>query len=207
MKTPFTTEQFFGVFEKYNSTVFPAQIIVFILGVVAIWLIHSRYILKNRLIGRLLGLLWIWIGLAYHIAFFASINKAAYVFGGIFVLQGLLFLYESLAKARLEFEFKNRITDFIGYFFILFGLIIYPVISYLLEQSVVRTITLGLPCPSTILTFGFLLLAKDGFPKYLLIIPVIWAIIGTSAAINFGIYQDYMMILAAVVSVIVLMRK
>ncbi|MCF8230487.1 MAG: DUF6064 family protein [Bacteroidales bacterium] len=57
-----------------------------------------------------------------------------------------------------------------------------------------KVISLGLPCPRTILTFGFLMLALQGFKKYLLIIPSIWTIIGLGAAINFGVLQDFMML-------------
>lgn len=88
MKTPFTTEQFFLVFEHYNLKIFPAQLIIVILGIAALLLVHSKNRYKNKLIGCYLGLLWIWTGLVYHIVFFSGINKAAYVFGGIFIIQG-----------------------------------------------------------------------------------------------------------------------
>ena len=194
---PFTTEQFFDIFEKYNSTVFPLQFIIIASGAAALFLLHSRHTLKNKLIGSYLGLLWIWMGTAYHISFFTEINKAAYLFGGIFILQGLLILMNTFIKDRLIFTFSPKAKDYLGYFFILFGLIIYPITGYLTEGSYARTIALGLPCPSTIFTFGFLLLTNSKFPKYLLIIPSLWAVVGLSAAINFGVYQDYMILIAA----------
>lgn len=154
----------------------------------------------------LLGFLWLWIGIVYHIYFFTSINNAAYVFGGLFIIQGLLFLIE-IFRNKLEFSLENKSWKYIGYIFILFGLFIYPIISYLLEGSFQKTISLGLPCPTTIFTFGFLMLTKDRFPKHLLIIPTVWAIIGTSAAINFGVYQDYFMLISAVMANIYLIKR
>ena len=206
MKTPFTSEQFFEVFEKYNSAVFPFQILLIALGIISIFLIHSKKVIKNKLIAGLLGLFWLWIGIVYHISFFASINKAAYVFGGLFVLQGIFF-YIELFRNKLKFTFHKTSRGYIGYCFILFGLLIYPIISYLLEASFAKTIALGLPCPTTIFTFGFLMLSSNKLSKYLLIIPTLWAIIGTGAAINFGVYQDYVMILAAIIANIYLLRK
>ena len=84
---------------------------------------------------------------------------------------------------------------------------VYPAISFTFEKSLARTITLGLPCPSTILTFGFLMLAERNLPKYLLIIPSLWAVIGLSAALNFGVYQDLMMIVAALLANLMLIGR
>lgn len=207
MKIPFTTEQFFNIFDAYNSSVFPAQVIILILALAAIFLIHSKKANKNKFIGAFLGLLWIWTGLVYHITFFTTINKVAYVFGGIFIIQGILLFINTFHKERLNFTFHSQTKNYIGYFFILFGLIIYPLIGYFTGLALVKTIALGLPCPSTILTFGFLMLTSNKFPKYLLIIPSLWAVVGLSAAINFGVFQDYMMILTAIIVDIFLLRR
>lgn len=38
MKTPFTVEQFLEVFRNYNETVFPMQVIFYLISVLAIYL-------------------------------------------------------------------------------------------------------------------------------------------------------------------------
>jgi hypothetical protein len=206
MKTPFTTDQFFEIFERYNTALFPVQVIILILGVVALVLLHSKKALRNKYIGGLLGILWLWTGLVYHITFFSTINPAANAFGGIFILQGVFFFIE-LFRDRMNFSIEKQSKDYTGYFFIIFGLILYPLISFWLADNVSHTISLGLPCPTTIVTFGFLMLTQRNFSKYLLIIPTIWAVIGTGAAVNFGVYQDYVMLLSAVVANIYLFRR
>jgi hypothetical protein len=207
MKVPFTIDQFFNVFENYNSKLFPVQLMILLLGFIALILVHQRKSSKNILIGSFLGLLWIWIGAVYHLMFFTAINKPAFVFGGLFILQGLLFLLNTFSKAKIEYGFEGKTKDYLGYFFILFGLSIYPIIGYVVEGSALRIISLGLPCPSTIFTFGFLLLATNRVPKYLLIIPLLWSLVGLSAAINFGVIQDFMLIISAIVTAIFLFRK
>jgi Family of unknown function (DUF6064) len=171
MKTPFTTEQFFSIFEKYNTSIFPTQIILFLLSVLALLAIGSKIKQKDKFVSGILGFLWLWIGIVYHIAFFSGINKVAYGFGVLFILQGLFLLWEGVLLYNLKFVFKMSIQAYLGYFFILYGLIVYPVVGYLIEQNLSRTISIGLPCPTTILTFGFLLLCDKKFSKYLLIIP------------------------------------
>lgn len=207
MKTPFTTEQFLSVFEKYNTAVFPFQWVIILLGVFALLLIHSNHSLKNKFIGSFLGLLWIWMGLVYHIIFFTTINKLAFVFGAAFIVQGLLILINTFLKDKLSFSFSSQTKNYFGYFFILFGLIIYPLISYFIQGSFNRTIALGLPCPSTIFTFGFFMMEGNKLPKYLLIIPSMWAIVGLAAAIQFGIYQDFMLPITAIIADIILIKR
>lgn len=203
MKTPFSIEQFFYVFEQYNLEIFPGQIVIAMLGLLGLFLLHSKTSIKDSYICVFLGALWIWTGLIYHIAFFSIINEAAYFFGDLFILQGLLILYNSF-KGRLHFSIEADIKDFTGYFFILFGLIIYPLIGLILQGTFAKIISLGLPCPSVIFTFGFLILTKDHLPKYLLIIPSLWALIGISAAVNFGVYQDFMILISAICTIVFL---
>jgi len=206
MKTPFTQEQFFQVFEKYNHAVFPLQLALFGFGILVVLLIHRDLKNKSLWIGGFLALLWLWTGIAYHLSFFTPINRAAYGFGGIFILQGIFFLIETF-RGRLQFSQKNHTWQYIGYFFVLFGLIIYPLISYALSEFAAQTISLGLPCPTTIFTLGWLMFTSRQFPKYLLIIPILWALIGTGAAINFGVYQDYVMLIAAAATAIYLFPR
>ena len=207
MKTPFTTEQFFSVFEKYNRAIFPVQIILFLLVVFALIAIGSKIKQKDKFVSGILGFLWLWIGIAYHISFFSGINKVAFGFGVLFILQGLFFLWEGVLLYNLKFVFKGSIQAYLGYFFILYGLIVYPIVGYLIEQNLSRTISIGLPCPTIILTFGFLLLSDKKFSKYLLIIPSLWAVIGISAVIKLGVYQDSMMLIAAIIADVWLIKE
>lgn len=203
MKTPFTTEQFFNVFEQYNQAVFPAQLIILALALLCIVMIHSKIPIKDKLIGSFTGLLWIWTGTVYHIGFFAVINPVARVFGTLFILEGLLILFSTF-RNWLHFPFNYLMPDYLGYFFIVFGGLIYPLIGLAIHIEPTQTISLGLPCPSTILTFGLFILARKQFPIHLIIIPVLWAIVGLFAAINFGVYQDIMLIISAVCALVVI---
>jgi hypothetical protein len=207
MKIPFTTEQFFAVIEKYNQAFFPAQLIFILLGIISVIFLHSKKASKNQLIGGFLGVLWVWTGIAYHFAFFTEINKAAFLFGGLFVLQGIFFFIETFSRKKLEFEFRGKPMEYVAYFFLIFGIVIYPILLFFLENSLETTITLGLPCPSTILTFGFFMLTSPKLSKYLLVIPALWTIVGTSAAINFGVYPDYLMPIAALIAIIYLVVR
>jgi len=147
------------------------------------------------------------MGLVYHILFFTAINKLAFVFGTLFILQGVLILIHTFLKDTLNFNFSSQPKNYFGNFFILFGLDIYSLISYFILGSFDTTITLGLPCPSTIFTFGFFMMTGNKFPKYLLFIPSTWAMVDLSAAIQFGVFQDLIMPIAAIMTNIVILEQ
>lgn len=46
------------------------------------------------------------------------------------------------------------------------------------------------PCPSTIVTFGLLLLVAPPLPTHLLVIPAIWAVLAPLAAVGHGVLED-----------------
>lgn len=198
---PFTTEQFFIVFREYNLFVYPSQIIILLLGLVSIFIVRLKIISSVKMLGVFLAVLWIWIGYVYHIIFFSTINSAAIVFGIFFIIQGILFLFAFLFGKKIEFKTENTFQMFTGYFFIIFGIILYPLIGMILGKSLDVTISLGLPCPSVIYTFGIFILAGKSLPKYLLIIPTLWALLGFFAAVKFGVYQDVMLPISAIASI------
>jgi hypothetical protein len=194
---PFTIEQFFQVFEKYNQAIYPTQFALILVAVIVIFLAASRKPSRNKIISGLLGLLWLWTGIVYHLIFFTTISPTAYLFGTLFILQGLLFLYEGVARNRLSFSVSRRFDGILGAVFMAYALVIYPLIGYVLGRIFPSIPTFGTPCPTTIFTFGLLLWADRKISLSLLIIPVLWSIVGTSAALSFGVREDFGLLVAA----------
>lgn len=85
----------------------------------------------------------------------------------------------------------------IGLIFMAYAMIIYPLLGTLAGHVWPQSPMFGVaPCPTTIFTFGLLLLSRTPIPKSLLIIPLLWSVIGLSAAMNFGILEDFGLLLA-----------
>jgi len=168
IKISFTTEQFFQIFEVYNQSVAPIPVIFMLTGILVVVSLTRRMKWRHSFIGYYLGILWLWIGIVYQIGFFSKINLLAYGFGVLFILQGLFFLKDTY-QGRLRFGYSKQKRHLVGMGFLLFGLAIYPILSYFLKFDIDKVITLGLPCPSVIFTFGTLLLIENFLPKYLLI--------------------------------------
>ena len=163
MKMPFTVEQFFEVFEKYNTAVWPLQVLFFLLGVIAVVLVIKKIKYSDRIISAILAFLWFWIGIAYHLIFFTVINKAAFGFGIIFILQGLVLFIIGVIKGNLSFKYEKNIYGFAGSILLVYAMLIYPAIGYFLGHVYPNSPTFGLPCPTTIFTFGILLFSSEKF--------------------------------------------
>jgi hypothetical protein len=207
MKPPFTIEQFFAVFKAYNLAVFPLQIIFYLGSLIAIYLTIKSYPLSGKIISGLLSLLWLWMGIVYHIIFFATINKVAYLFGGLFITQGILFFVFSLFQDKFSFHFKKDTNGVTGMLLILFSLIIYPITGYLFGHIYPFSPTFGLPCPTTIFTFGLLLLNVKRTPIIILVIPFVWSIIGFMAAFQLGIVEDASLLIAGLFTAFLLIYR
>jgi len=192
MNIPFTTEEFFQVFEVYNSAIWPAHVVAYLLGVAAIVCAFSKSALSDRLASASLAAFWIWIGVFYHILHFATVNRVAYVFGLLFVLQGVVFLIFGLIYQRLSFQVTRTVTFGAGACLIIYALVVYQFLGIVAGHDWPRIPIFGVaPCPMVIFTFGLLLWAVKPVPFFIYIIPLLWALVGTSAAISLGVPQDY----------------
>ena len=107
MQLPFTVEQFFGVFRMYNSAVWPAQVLLLLLAALAVSFIALRRPWSGVAVSAILAVLWIWLGAAYHLAFFARINPVAYGFGALSIVGGLMFAWHGVIRRRLVFGFAK----------------------------------------------------------------------------------------------------
>jgi hypothetical protein len=207
MTFPFTQEQFLTIFTQYNLAVFPLQIVFIILGIVALWFVVKKSPISDRIILLILIFFWFWMGIVYHILFFSSINPLAYAFGVLFIIEACLLIYLGIIKKQVEFSLTKDRYTLIGLIFIVYAMIIYPVIGMVAGHGYPRLPTFGLPCPTTIFTFGLFLMSDKKFPLPLLVIPLIWSMIGFFAALSLGITEDYMLLVAGVLGTVLIIMK
>jgi hypothetical protein len=193
---PFNTQQFLDVFAAYNSTVFPAQVFLIIAALVAIRLAGNGNRRASKIAAVVLSLLWLWMGAIYHWVFFSPINAAAWVFGAFFIFQSAIFFHSGVLKDHLTFKGKAGARSTIGTILVIYSLVIYPVTAMAAGHSYPYTPTFGLPCPTTIFTFGLLLRAGRTVPLYILPIPFLWSLVGFSATYDLGVREDLALVLA-----------
>jgi len=206
MELPFTQEQFLEVFKFYNLTIWPFQIFLVVLALIAIFLAVYRTKHSGVIISSILLFYWLWMGFVYHFAFFSNINPLAYVFAGLFVFQGFLFFFFGVAREGLHFKFVNNVKGVIAIILFIYALIFYPLFGYSLGHYYPSTPTFGVPCPTTIFTFGILVLLEGKVNKILFIIPLLWSLIGFTAVFNFSILQDIGLLVSAILTIVFLIK-
>ena len=168
MDLPFTEAEFFEVFAAYNQAVWPMQFGLTAAAISMVLLVVLAPVRGGRLVSFGLAALWMWMALGYHLAFFWSINPAAPVFAVISLGAAGAFLWQGGLRQSLRFEPGMNATKGLGLVVTIFALVGYPVVCELLGQHYPAAPSFGLPCPTTIFTFGVLLMAarfRDGcFP-------------------------------------------
>lgn len=203
---PFTHEQFVAVFVRYNAHVWPAQVVAYLVALAMVAAIASRWHTKGRWVAAGLSLMWLWTGVAYHWLHFSPINKAAYFFGALFVLQALLLARAALVNG-LRIAPANKTRAWLGWVLMVYAALVYPVLGLLAGWRAFELPMFGItPCPVTIFTFGIYLLSAPTMSRWLLVVPVLWALIGGSAAFLLHVPQDWAL-LASGFSVMLLLRR
>jgi hypothetical protein len=205
---PFTIDQFLGVFERYNQAIWPMHIVAYILGITVIFLAAKKTRYSDQIISVVLACFWAWMGIVYHLMYFSAINGAAIGFGILFIVQAILWLVFGVIRPKLSFQLDTNPYALTGVVLIVYAMLVYPLIGTLLGHGYPRSPSFGVaPCPTTIFTFGLLLWTTARVPKTVLIIPLIWSLLGFSAAVSLGVREDLGLLLAGVLSVALLLWR
>lgn len=196
---PFTTDQFFEVFGRYNEALWPMQIPLHLLAMGSLLLLFRPRPYSSRIITATLSFFWAWMAVAYHFIFFTAINPAAWLFGSVFLAGAIAFAWSGVLKGKLQFSRRGGFRGWLGGLLILFSLVIYPAVGLLFGHRYPAMPTFGLPCPTTIWTIGILLFAAAPVPRAVFVVPVLWSFVGSFAAVNLRVPQDYGLLLAGLI--------
>ena len=203
---PFTTGEFFDVFARYNAAIWPTQIGAAALGVLAVILLFRSGPVASRVICLILAAFWLLMGIGYHLLFFTRINTLAYAFGLLFVAQAVLLLVDGVIRRQIMFRDEPGWRAWLAWCLIAYGLVIYPLIGLFGSHPYPLTPLFGVaPCPTTIFTLGLLLLSNAS--GRLLVIPLVWSVVGGSAAVLLAVPQDYGLILAGAITAMLRLRQ
>jgi hypothetical protein len=196
---PFTREQFFQVFAAYNAATGPMAVAAYPLALLALALAWRGTRTTGRLVAGILGLMWAWVGLAYHGVFFSRVNPAAGAFAAAFLVQAALLGLQAL-RAGLDVSSRNRTRRIAGAALVFYAMLAYPLVGLLTGERLPAMPLFGVtPCPLLIFTLGLLLWA-DGASWWLWIVPLLWSDVGGSAAVVLSVPQDWALPISAVVA-------
>lgn len=134
-------------------------------------------------------------GATYHLLHFTAINPAAWLFGAAFLVQGAAFLVAARGRRLVFAPGRGGARRGFGQVLIAYAGVLYPLLGRLAGHPWAEIPAFGVtPCPTTIFTFGILLLASASVPRWLPVIPALWAVVGGSAAVLLAVPQDWMLL-------------
>jgi hypothetical protein len=202
-------DDFFNTLQTYNETVYAITILTYLLGLLTIYLVSRRSNQASKGVSVILSFLWAWSGLIFHVLFFGPTNVEFlgmtmpgvwYFSGFLFILQSLLFITYGWVKSALFFSFDISPCSVVGAIFVIYAMLIYPLIGVLTGYTYPRYPLFGSsPCPVTIFTWGLLLWTNKKIPLRVSIVPFIWGIMGIMPVIVLGVYADIGLILTSII--------
>lgn len=193
MKLPFSDQQFFDLFGRYNTRVWP---MVVLLWIVTLWFAVQLVRRRSRSVGlsAILALHWVWSGVVYHASFFTAINPAAWLFAVLFVVESGIFICLTITRA-VQFAWGQSRRHKVAGVLIAYSLA-YPVLVLAFGHDYPRAPLFAVPCPTTLFTCGVLLTAVPRVPVVASVVPVMWSLIAGSAAILLEVAPDAMLFIA-----------
>jgi hypothetical protein len=119
------------------------------------------------------------------------------LFAALFVIESGLLVWFGVVRTQLRFSATGSPRHVAGWALILYALL-YPLLAQAGGHAFPRGPTFGVPCPTALLTIGWLLAADPAWPKVVALVPIGWALIGGSAAGLLGVRADLMLWVAGI---------
>jgi hypothetical protein len=198
------------LFTRYNEDLWPVHVVAYAVGVAAVALLFARRRDRaDRVIAGLLAVLWLWLGVVFQGLYATDVDAVlGTAYAAMFVLQAWLLFRHGVLRGELTFTPRSGLTGAVGWAALAYAVIVYPVLGAALGHGWPESPLLGMaPCPTTILTFGLLLLTAPPVPRRLLVVPFVWAILAPPAAMSRGVYEDAGLFLAGVLTVALLLVR
>lgn len=202
-------ENWWASLEAYSLSIFPMQIVMYILAAVLTMLFFARPgTTTNRIIKAYLAFACAWIGIVFFLILGRDLpahNAQAFLFLSIAVL-----FTADLFMGKIEFrvpETKYRLHTTIFWFVMAF---LYPVVGMLVGHTYPRMIILGtFPCPTVAFALILMTTALPKVTRLVYFLLLLWAIPFPIffQIPQFGVYEDSIMLVIGIYSFITLVKN
>jgi len=192
--------RFLAMFGRANATAWPMQIVWYLAAVAIVGLTLWPGRRSSQLICGLAAAYFAWIGIGFFAWLMPGMSLSA-VWAAVFTLQVVLLVVAGIARSDLVIRPRRDLASALGAVFIAFALIGYPLVGVLGGHPLHVLPLFGLaPCAAVTFFFGLLLWAAPPAPKYLLLVPLAWALTAAPPDMATGVAADYGMLVAAVIT-------
>lgn len=173
----FSPQTYFRLFELYNVSVWPAQLLVLALGILALLTLFRPGDRAVRGTLVLLSVFWLAVAWGFFWRRYAQINLAAPYFAGLYVLQAVLLLGAAWKTGRPALAQATRLRFGSALVLYLFALCVYPLRGVLAGRDWREAEIIALaPDPTALATLA-VLLAWGGWRFWTLApVPLLWCL-------------------------------
>ena len=190
--------EFLAIFDRGNATIWPMQLVWYASAAAMVGLALWPRRRASQLICLLAAAYFAWVG----IVFFGVIDSGMTLWAAVFILEAILLLVAGIMRRDLVFAPRSSLSSVLGTVFIFYALVAYPIIGVLGGHPLRMLPVFGLaPCPTVIFAFGLLLWARPPAPKYVLLLPLAWALNAAPSNLAMGNVPDFVLILVGVITV------
>ncbi|WP_018876956.1 MULTISPECIES: DUF6064 family protein [unclassified Thioalkalivibrio] len=191
---PFDSATWLAILGQYNTAIWPLHAVGALLALVAVALAFTGWRGAARVLGLMLGVLWIWTGVVFFGGSLAPFHFASEWLAGVFVAQGLMLLFALTLMGQARFGWPGGLAGSGAVLMIVSALAGYPLLDLALTGAPWAQLQyVGVaPGPTMLLTLGLLLLARPRPPLVLAIIPLLWALVTGFIAWELGLWLEYL---------------
>ena len=174
----FSEDTYYRLFELYNRDVWPLQIVASVFGVASLALILLRNSRNGRVLSTILAVAWTWVGWAFLLERYATINWAAKYFAVAWFVQALLLGAVAAADA-IEIPGLENWRTRTALALTALAVVLYPLIAPLAGRGWAQAEIFGMsPDPTAIASLGIALFARRIWVRgALMVIPAAWLLI------------------------------
>jgi hypothetical protein len=204
----FAPRTYYRLFELHNSDIWPMQVVSLLLGVAILVLARGDGAWRGRAVAAILAACWLWVGWAFHIQRYATINWVAPWFGAAFVIEASLLLGIGVLHDGFLFRPAGDPVRRAGLCVLLFALVVQPLIGPLVGRDWRQAEIFGVaPDPTVVATIGVLLLVASRGVWPLLVIPLLWCVVGGAFLWAMDAPDAIVMPLVTLMALLIVVRK
>lgn len=193
----FAPRTYWRLFELYNAAIVPLQAVALVVGALLVCVSLRPTRPHLRLALGVLSLAWLWIGIAFLLRHYATINWSAPWLAGAFAVQAVLLGVTALALRARTYSDSVIATSLHAKLLVAFAVAIWPLLGILDGRSWRGWEFFGVaPDPTAIGTLGILLLLPRRPRTVLSIVPAAWCLVSAATLWTMGAWQTGAMIVA-----------
>ncbi|MEA2074566.1 MAG: DUF6064 family protein, partial [Euryarchaeota archaeon] len=205
-----SAEEALSKFREYYTSVWPALIVIHILAIIVFVCLFKRTKHSDKIISVILAFLWFWDGIVHQCILAAYLPEHWIPMTIMLVIQGMLIFYHGVLKSNLSFNYtKGTGKSVLGVFFMIYALIGYLILGFILGHPFTEGgVFFANICAFDVFTLGLLMMSGNKTPKYIVIIPLVWALLGgLLAAFVWHIWEDLGLVTAGIISSVIVFRR